>query len=64
MGGYIIRKGGSHSVRQVIIDRQKLDQIADILGIPQGPERDEILSGAESIQIFTGPPTPGSSGTP
>ena len=47
---------GSQSVRQVTIDRQKLEQIADILGMSPA-ERQQIASGAETMHIRSARPT-------
>jgi hypothetical protein len=55
---------GSQSVRQVTIDRQKLEQIADILGMSPA-ERQQIASGAETMHIRSARPTyPGTKTTP
>ena len=55
---------GSQSVRQVTIDRQKLEQIADILGMSPA-ERQQIASGAEAMHIRSARPTyPGTKTTP
>jgi hypothetical protein len=62
MGGMIVHKGHTHHVRQVHIDKKKLEEIADLLGIPQA-ERERILEGAVSIHIFTGSPPSSSSGS-
>ena len=53
MGGCVIKTDNRHIVHKMPIDRQKLEQIADILGIPQAV-RTEILSGGESIHIYAG----------
>jgi hypothetical protein len=61
MGGIVIKTGNRQIVHKMPIDRQKLDQIADILGIPQA-DRTEILSHGESIHVYAG--TRSSPGTP
>lgn len=53
MGGCVIETANRHIVHRIPIDRQKLEQIADILGIPQA-DRAEILSGGESIHVYAG----------
>lgn len=64
MGGCVIRTGNRQIVHKISIDRQKLDQIADILGIPQA-DRDEIIARGESIHVYAGArPTPGAPRTP
>lgn len=69
MGGCVITTGNRHIVHKMPIDRRKLEEIANILGISQA-ERNEILSSGESIQIYAGarptsgaPPTSGASPT-
>jgi hypothetical protein len=48
----------------VTIDRQKLEQIADILGMSPA-ERQQIASGAETMHIRSARPTyPGTKTTP
>jgi hypothetical protein len=59
MGGFIVKKGHTHHVRQVHVTKEKLEEIADLLGIPQA-ERDRILDGAVSIEVYTGAPAPSS----
>jgi hypothetical protein len=70
MGGCVIKTGNRQIVHKMPIDRQKLEQIADILGIPHA-DRTEILSGGESIHVYAGtrpsssaPPSPGGSPSP
>jgi hypothetical protein len=64
MGGCVITTGNRHIVHKMRINRQKLEQIADILGISQA-ERHEILSGGESIHVYAGArPTPGAPPSP
>jgi hypothetical protein len=54
MGGIVADKGPYHTVRQVVVDAQTLDRIADALGIPRAD-----LAGAESVHILVGaPPSP------
>jgi hypothetical protein len=60
MGGIVANKGPYHTVRQVVVDAQTLDRIADALGIPRAD-----LAGADSVVIHVGapsspPPTSGS----
>jgi len=71
MGGCVIRTGNRQILHKMPIDRQKLEQIADILGIPHA-DRAEILSSGESIHVYAGtrpapgapPPSPGGGSTP
>lgn len=56
MGCFVDFTGGTQTVRQVTIDRQKLEQIADILGMSPA-ERLQIVSGAETIHIHSAAPT-------
>ena len=58
MGGYVVNKGTSRNVRQVVVDAQTLDKIADALGIPRAD-----LAGAESIHIHVGSPSSPGGGT-
>jgi hypothetical protein len=51
MGGFTANKGSSRTVRQVVVDAQTLDRIADALGIPRAE-----LAGAESVHIHVGTP--------
>jgi hypothetical protein len=58
MGGIVFKKGTFRIVRQVIVDRERLERIAEVLDIPEA-ERDQVISGTESIQIYVGaPPSP------
>jgi hypothetical protein len=68
--GFAITTGNRHLVQKCGLDRQKLEQIADILGIAQ-TDRDDLLYGGVSIHIYAGPrppagapPTPAAPPTP
>ena len=52
MGGIVADKGPYHTVRQVVVDAQTLDRIADALGIPRAD-----LAGAVSIEILVAQPS-------
>jgi hypothetical protein len=57
--GFVISTGNRHKVQNCSLDRQKLEQIADILGIARA-DRDDLLFGGVSIHIYAGArPTPG-----
>jgi hypothetical protein len=53
MGGIVANKGPYRTVRQIVVDAQMLDKIADALGIPRAD-----LAGAESVHIHVGTPSP------
>jgi hypothetical protein len=67
MAGYHVTTGSRHIVRQVTVDEQTLDRVAEALGIPLA-ERQQFISDTESIHIYRGtreapgappaPPTP------
>ena len=68
--GYAITTGNRHVVAACNLGRQKLEQIADILGIAQA-DRDDLLFGGVSIHIYASavptagtPPTPGAPPAP
>jgi hypothetical protein len=65
MGGCLIKTCDSQIVHKTPIDKQKLWEIARILGIP-GDIQNEILSCGESIHIYAGtrqrPAAPASAG--
>jgi hypothetical protein len=53
MGGIVANKGPYRTVRQIVVDAQMLDKIADALGIPRAD-----LAGAQSVHIHVGTPSP------
>ena len=74
--GFAITTGTRHVVAACSLGRQKLEQIADILGIARA-DRDDLLFGGVSIHIYASavpaagtqptpgtPPTPGTAPTP
>jgi hypothetical protein len=58
MGGFVAKKGNTRVVRQVTIDANKLNDIANALGIPPAD-----LAGAEYIEIHVGSPSSSGAGT-
>jgi hypothetical protein len=64
MAGYHVQTGSRHIVRQMTVDEQTLDRVAEALGIPPA-ERQQFISETESIHIYRSTrPTPGAPPTP
>jgi hypothetical protein len=55
MGGAVFEKGAHKIVRQVIVDRDKLRRIAEILEIEEA-ELEQVVSETEAIHIYVGEP--------
>lgn len=57
MGGAVFEKGAHRIVRQVTVDREKLEKIVEILEIPEA-DRAQIISDTEAIHIYVAAPRP------
>jgi hypothetical protein len=60
MGGIVVTIGNRHIVFKIKVTKEKLDKVAEALGIPK-KERSEFIEEAGSILIYRGdaPDTPG-----
>ena len=52
-GGYVVTTTNRSLVRDVVVDEQTLDKIAELLGIPKA-ERDQLIPDTRSIYIYRG----------